>query len=121
MPPALPPESDRATCAVPDTQALRCTGVEPNDGPMVADSPTNRTVTTVPSDSVLVISPPERATTVSAIGSSSGEQAQCHGSCSTDTTKTCTMFMVDHDSSRGIEFASISPTVDADAVDCDRG
>ncbi|SLH18475.1 Uncharacterised protein [Mycobacteroides abscessus subsp. abscessus] len=41
--------------------------MEPIDGLMVADSPTRRTVTTVPSDRVLVISPPGSGTKVSAL------------------------------------------------------
>src|SRR5690606_33863395 len=66
LPPIFSPP-DSSTCALPDTQALRCTGVAPMDGLMSADSFTRRTVTTVPSDSVLVISPPGSGTKVSAL------------------------------------------------------
>src|SRR5437879_2070982 len=64
MLPLLAPDS--STWALPETHALRWTGVEPMDGLMLADSPTRRIVTTVPSDSVLEISPPGSGTKVSA-------------------------------------------------------
>ena len=56
-----------ATRSCPTTHALRCTGVEPIDGLMLADFADQRTVTTVPSDSVLMISPPGSGTKVSAL------------------------------------------------------
>src|SRR6476661_4769551 len=60
------PSPCSSTEALPETQTLRCSGVEPIDGEMFALSPVRFTVTTVPSARVCVMLPPGNGTNVSA-------------------------------------------------------
>src|SRR5690606_35853320 len=55
-----------STCALPDTQTLRCSGVDPMDGLISADSFTRRAVTFRPLGRGRLISPPGSGTKVSA-------------------------------------------------------